>query len=268
MRDYVSSRLITLQEIMACELLLICPYFHVPLYGYFTLFLCLAGKEHLQTALCPSPTPPLVPLVSDEDKQEDHDGGTQTGQQWQGKEMIEQQPGEGTGKDTVDSPDHASRGKEELPPLLRHAHIAVIASFVVKGGQNKVIFDLRRQLDIVVANPIHAAHAHHILDGRLQDPLKGHQSEKHERGEQHDGKEEEYAAQAGDLPDERQGNQGAGDRAEEENGPTAGIGDRHGSPRLQHELFSGQTLQNLCLKSFASFGSLRSHFRKRFASFD
>ncbi len=216
MRDYVSSRLITLPEIMACELLLICPSFHVPLYGYFTLFLCLAGKEHLQTALCLSPTPPLVPLVSDEDHQEDHDGGTQTGQQWQGEELIDQQPGEGTSKDTVDGRDHTSRGEEELPPLLRHAPIAVYSSLIVMDGQNKVVFDLRRQLDIEVAKPIHSSRIHHILDGRLQDVLKGHQSEKHKRGKQHEGKEEESGAQLGDLPDERQGNQGAGDRTQEE----------------------------------------------------
>ena len=34
----------------------------------------IARKENVQMLVCPSPTPPLVPLVSDDDHQEDHDG--------------------------------------------------------------------------------------------------------------------------------------------------------------------------------------------------
>ena len=147
--------------------------------------------------------------MSDEDHQEDRDGDTETEQQWRGEEVIDQQPCEGTGKDTVDGRDHASCGEEELPPQLRHADIAVYSNLVVIDGKNKVVFDLWRQLDIEVPKPIHSSHAHDILDGRLQDPLKGHQSEKQERGEQREGKDEEDTAQVGDLPNEGQGNQGA-----------------------------------------------------------
>jgi hypothetical protein len=73
--------------------------------------------------------------------------------------------------------------------------------------------------------------------GSLQDPLKGNQAHKKEGWKQDRTKDEKGRPQVGDLPDKREGNQGARHRSDKEGVATIDVCNFLGLCRLQGVVF-------------------------------
>ena len=96
--------------------------------------------------------------------------------------MRDQQSHKDSPKNTVDHRDQASSGEKDLPPRVAHVYPLHVDQWVIMGGQNKVVLDLRDNLDIQMPNAVDATQTSIIFDSGLDGTFQADQAQKKREG--------------------------------------------------------------------------------------